>query len=175
VDRRKGTGSAFVILGTIIVVVAASLWWSNRGGGNDELVEDISSGSSFNCGLECVCYLAAYWGLKITPSEIRRIGGRYLDDGTISLNDLKELSESITLGKAYAIEAEVDDLDCLTTPFIAHETGDDGAHHYVVCSKVSDNYVQIIDILADGSVIDTVPKEIFDRRFTGYALVIARR
>ncbi len=173
-DRHKAVDSLLIVLGGTIVLAAVVLWWRSRGVEDIDLVQALSSSSSFNCGVECVCYLAAYSALEVKPTEVRRLGSKYFHDGAISLNELKKLCEEIGLGKAQAIEVKVDDLDYLTVPFIAHQTRP-GVEHYVVCSKVSDNYVQLIDLLSSKSVIETIPKGVFEHRFTGYALVMTTR
>lgn len=120
-----------------------------------------------NCGVESVAFLASYYGIA-NPGEVRRVAAQsncVKPDGSISMADLIVLCNTVGLGEWRGLHADIEDLSSVPTPFIAHLQYNVG--HIVVCNKLSEQYVQVVDMVSDHGPIANMPIEAFKSRFKG--------
>lgn len=173
--RAKFLGNVLIAVGCGAIIVSIVL--GKRALENRDPLVPVPMGTELKhcCGVESLCYLAAYWEARTSPDAIRSLAKPIVgDDGGITLAELRDLCSHVGVGECYAVEVENADLDVMPVPFVVHIKRD-GIGHFVVCSKISETYVQLIDPLSDDSVVMVVPRAIFDQWFSNHALLISRK
>jgi ABC-type bacteriocin/lantibiotic exporter with double-glycine peptidase domain len=122
---------------------------------------------SRNCGVECICFLAKLYDSNISTDQIRQISKKYLANNEINLPGLKKLCNKVGLGQWETVQMDLCDIDYVIKPFILHFKQD----HFVLCTDVSDNLIQILDPTGGSTKIKTMPKSVFGKFFDGYSLI----
>lgn len=155
-------------IGPASVMLLASVWLCHRYVVSSPAMNHNSVHETVhNCGVESVVFLASCYRIA-DPTEVRQraaAGNCVKPDGSINMADLVVLCETVGLGEWRGLHADVEDLASVPTPFIAHLQYDVG--HFVVCNKISEEYVQVIDMVSDHGPVAVMPIDAFKTRFTG--------
>ncbi len=95
-----------------------------------------------DCGAACLASVAAYYGLQIPVSRIRKYAGTG-KQGT-SLYGLIAAAEQLHF-HAKAVKATGIDLNCIPLPTIFHLVLENGSQHFTVVYGVRKNHVRFMD------------------------------
>jgi ATP-binding cassette subfamily B protein RaxB len=98
----------------------------------------VNQSEAAECGLACLCMIAAYHGVNYSMSELRR--GSSISTRGASLGGLMRISEKLGF-TARPLQLSLDELSKLATPCILHWE----FNHYVVLTRVAPSYVEIYD------------------------------
>ena len=121
-----------------------------------------------DCGAACLASIAAYYKLSLPVSRIRQLAGTD-KKGTNVLGLIEASGEMGFLAKG--VRGDWESLFKIPKPAIAHIIVKEVLHHYVVLTKTTDKYIEIMDP-ADGN-IHKVPHEEFKKQWTGVLVLIA--
>lgn len=116
---------------------------------------------TMDCGAACLASIARFHGRKISIPVFRKLIN-VTREGS-SLYALKTACEKVGL-RALGMRLDYAELQTLRPPFIALSH-----YHFVVVYKVGKDSVQIGD---PGSGVITIPREQFERHWTGFVLAI---
>jgi ATP-binding cassette subfamily B protein len=121
-----------------------------------------------DCGAACLASVAAHYGLSLPVSKIRQFAGT--DSKGTNVLGLIEAANKMGF-TAKGVKGEWDSLFRIPKPAIAHLIVKGVLTHYVVITRVTKNYVEIMDP-GDGD-LHKVSHEKFKAEWTGVLLLIA--
>lgn len=166
--RREYLGYGLWLAGILMLFFA--LTFDNLTGGPREHVHSDLPG--YNCGVESVCYLAAYYGLGGGSKSVRALGDQYLDNkGVISLAALKLMCEAAGFKVPRLLHVDPKGFEDLKPPFIMHMLPDGrGSGHFKVCVGQDRSLLLTVD-LTRNPPIENMLKPGFWKEFSGYVLM----
>lgn len=149
-------------------------------------VEKIKQLDSYDCGAACLACVAAWHGVRVPLSQVRRECGcskegisiKGILDGAAALGltakavkaDAPQMEGEAPLEMAAAEKgAKLLALKSIKAPVIAHTITDNGLLHYVVICSVGEKYVEIMDPAA-GKVLKERRSQ-FAKRWSGYLIL----
>jgi ATP-binding cassette subfamily B protein len=121
-----------------------------------------------DCGAACLASVAAHYKLSLPVARIRQLAGTD-KKGTNVLGIVEAAGKMGFLAKG--VRGEWDSLFKIPKPAIAHIIVKEVLHHYVVLTKATKNYIEIMDP-GDGE-IHKIPHEEFKKQWTGVLILIA--
>ena len=121
-----------------------------------------------DCGAACLASVAAFYNVSLPVSKIRQFAGTD-SKGT---NVLGLIEAAVKMGfTAKGVRGEWDSLFKIPKPAIAHLIVKKVLTHYVVITRTTKNYIEIMDP-GDGE-LHKVPYDKFKAEWTGVLLLIA--
>ncbi|MCX6326560.1 MAG: peptidase domain-containing ABC transporter [Bacteroidia bacterium] len=121
-----------------------------------------------DCGAACLASVAAHYNLTLPVARIRQLAGTD-KKGTNVLGLVEAAGKMGFLAKG--VRGEWDSLFKIPKPAIAHVIVKEVLHHYVVLTKTTNRYIEIMDP-ADGD-LHKIPYEEFKKQWTGILVLIA--
>ena len=121
-----------------------------------------------DCGAACLASVAAYYKVNLPVSRIRQYAGT--DKKGTNIRGLVEAAEKMGF-IAKGVKGEWDSLFKIPKPAIAHIIVKEVLTHYVVLTKTTDKYIEIMDP-GDGDLHKLTHDE-FKRQWTGVLVLIA--
>jgi ABC-type bacteriocin transporter len=121
-----------------------------------------------DCGAACLASVAAYYNLTLPVARIRQLAGT--DKKGTNISGLVEAAGKMGF-LAKGVRGDWDSLFKIPKPSIAHIIVKEVLHHYVVITRTSKKYIEIMDP-ADGT-LHKVSHEEFRKEWTGVLVLIA--
>jgi len=121
-----------------------------------------------DCGAACLASVAAYYKMTLPVARIRQLAGTD-KRGTNVLGLVEAAGKMGFLAKG--VRGEWDSLFKIPKPAILHVVVKEVLHHYVVLTKTSDKYIEIMDPV-DGA-FHRIAHEKFKEQWTGIMILIA--
>ncbi len=121
-----------------------------------------------DCGAACLASVAAHYKLELPVARIRQLAGTD-KKGTNVLGLVEAAGKMGFLAKG--VKGEWDSLYKIPKPAIAHIVVKERLHHYVVITKASAKYIEIMDP-SDGA-IHKIAHDKFREQWTGVLVLIA--
>lgn len=121
-----------------------------------------------DCGAACLASVAAYYKLSLPVARIRQLAGTDRK-GTNVLGLVEAAGKMGFLAKG--VRGEWESLFKIPKPAILHVVVKETLHHYVVLTRTSDKYIEIMDPV-DGA-FHRIAHEKFKEQWTGIIILIA--
>jgi len=121
-----------------------------------------------DCGAACLCSVASHYKLKIPVARIRQLAGT--DKKGTNIIGLVEAAGKLGF-LAKGVRGEWDSLFLIPKPAIVHVVVNNVLYHFVVLTRTTDNYIEIMDP-ADGA-FHRIKHEEFKKQWTGVLVLIA--
>ncbi len=121
-----------------------------------------------DCGAACLASVAAHYNLKLPVARIRQLAGT--DKKGTNILGLVEAAGKIGF-LAKGVKGEWSSLFKIPKPAIAHVVVKEVLQHYVVLTKTTEKYIEIMDP-ADGALHKVLHEE-FKLQWTGVLILIA--
>jgi len=120
-----------------------------------------------DCGAACVSSIAAYYKLYVPLSKIRQ----YIGTEKEGTNILGILEGAQKLGfDAKGVKGNLESLDKIPIPAIAHVIVDGRLQHFVVIYKITKKYIQIMD--PGSGKLKNTPIDSFNEQWTGVLVIL---
>jgi len=120
-----------------------------------------------DCGAACVSSIAAYYKLYVPLSKIRQ----YIGTEKEGTNILGILEGAQKLGfDAKGVKGNLESLDKIPVPAIAHVIVDGRLQHFVVIYKITKKYIQIMD--PGSGKLKNTPIDSFNEQWTGVLVIL---
>jgi ATP-binding cassette subfamily B protein len=121
-----------------------------------------------DCGAACLASIAAHYDLKLPIARIRQMAGT--DKRGTNLLGLIQAAEKLGFS-AKGVRTEMDQLEQVPLPAIAHVIVNERLHHFVVVYKVTKKQVVYMD--PGPGKMKRASKEEWEKMWTGIFLLIA--
>ena len=123
-----------------------------------------------DCGAACLASVSRHFGLRLPIARVRQYSGT--DERGTTLLGLIEGAERMGLA-ARGVRGNIDSLDSIPLPAIAHVISGGARNHFVVVFAVSATEVVIMDPM-DGRA-RRIPKKVFAQEWTGALVLLGPR
>ncbi len=120
-----------------------------------------------DCGAACLASVARYYNMKLPVARIRQMAGT--DKKGTNVLGMVEAAHKMGF-TAKGVKGEWDSLYKIPLPAIAHVVVKEHLHHYVVISRVTSKYVEVMDP-AQGQ-LHKKPHAVFKNEWTGVLILL---
>lgn len=120
-----------------------------------------------DCGAACLASVARYYNMKLPVARIRQMAGT--DKKGTNVLGMVEAAHKMGF-TAKGVKGEWDSLYKIPLPAIAHVVVKEHLHHYVVISRVTSKYVEVMDP-AHGQ-LHKKPHAVFKNEWTGVLILL---
>jgi ATP-binding cassette, subfamily C, bacteriocin exporter len=120
-----------------------------------------------DCGATCLASVAMHYNMKLPVARIRQMAGT--DKKGTNVLGMVEAAGSMGF-TAKGVRGEWDSLFKIPLPSIAHIIVKERLHHFVVVSKVTKDYIEVMDP-ADGQ-LHRKPHDVFKKEWTGVLILL---
>jgi len=120
-----------------------------------------------DCGAACLASVAMHYNMKIPVSRIRQMAGT--DKKGTNVLGMVEAAGKMGF-TAKGVRGDWESIFKIPLPTIAHIIINDRLHHFVVISKVTQDYIEVMD--PAGGQLQRKSHEVFQKEWTGVLILL---